>query len=336
MVAASAKGYLSPNAYQLRNHICVIPCGGLAENDSIWTPEHLRPYAKYIVNGQAIDNLFGGFIFNGICMRANHYICPLFVGFGSPSDLHDWQLWIDSLFSPDGNLHALNSVLGNEKRDVWISIPYPHPFQSCFGHAEGRNLDFNVEDDRFTAVKWWLDRFLHRWSMESKLHSKLDLRGFLWQREAIDELDEALVKRVNAEIHSRKLLSMWLPNYGSYGVLEWKKLGFHVVALNSNYYGNTNYDHNWIKNTTMFAKYYQTGMQIVWGKGLIYNNTHLLDYLNFGLAEKCGYMTESLLVYQFPNQRLGTLQQTNIVDYIRLYTFVKGLYKRIDYRGIPY
>jgi len=162
------------------------------------------------------------------------------------------------------------------------------------------------------------------------------LRGFLWQREAIDANDEPLAARVNEWIHKLGYLSMWLPNFGSFGVTDWSKTGFDVTALNTNYTGNTSYDHMWIQHTSLFSITYHTGMQIVWGKGLIYSARHQLDYWNLGLPDKSDYMNQSFLVYQFPNQRLDVLKKTAAADYHRLYQFINHFYQRVEYPGIPY
>src|SRR5690606_37620941 len=123
-----------------------------------------------------------------------------------------------ALFLPGLNLNALAEVSEGEKKDVWVSIPYPHPFQRSFGKVGGRDLNFLQENDRLEAVKWWIHEFLQRWNKNAHLHSKLDLRGFLWQREAIDANDEPLAVKVNQHIHDQGYLSMWLPNFGSFGV----------------------------------------------------------------------------------------------------------------------
>lgn len=337
MVPASLSGYLSPNAYQLKNHVCMIPCGDLLNETPIeWKRDQLQYYAKYILNGQPIDSMFKGFIFNGIRTRDSHFIYPLYVGFGEPSEMQDWRQWIDALFAPGANLRALHALTGNEKVDVWVSIPYPHPFQRSFGVVYDRNLDFQSIIDRFAAVIWWIDQFTSRWNLSTELHDKLQFRGFLWQRESVDSNDEDLVKWINGAIQSRSLLSIWLPNYGAGGVLKWQELGFHVTALNSNFTGNTSYDISWIRNACNFAKYYHLGMQMTWGKGLIYSDKHHLDYFNLGLADKSNYMKDSFLVYQFPNQTMESIYKEKLIDYIRLYTFVKGLYQKIDYPGIAY
>lgn len=335
MVPTSSIGFLAPEAYNLRNHICMIPCGGLSEHDPVyWRAEQLQYYAGYMINGQPIDLMFGGFIFNGIRARKNHFIYPLYVGFGQPSEKEDWKTWIDVLFTPNTNLHALYNVAGSTPLDVWISLPYPHPFQRSFGKINGRKLDFKEDEDRFQAIEWWLDAFIGRWNENAHLHQKLKLRGFMWQRESIDTSEEALVKRVNGAIKQRNYFSLWLPNYGSLGVLNWHSFGFDLAALNTNYYGNTSYDYNWIINASAFAKTFHTGMQIIFGKGLIYSQTHQLDYFNLGARH--GFMKDSFLVYQFPNQDLVGIYKERFVDYIRLYTFIKGLYKEIDYPGKLY
>lgn len=330
-------GFLPPSAYELRNHTCMIPCGGLAGDiPLIWKDSQLQYYVKYMVYGQPLDSMFKGFIFNGIRTRDNHFLDPLYVGFGEPSEMIDWLQWIDALFVPDANLHALHRLADEEKLDVWVSVPYPHPFQRNFGTVQGRNLDFEVAIDRLTAVLWWLDQFVARWEESSHLHDKLEFRGFLWQREVIDDDDEMIVKWVNASIHSKKLLCMWLPNYGSARVINWRELDFHVVALHSNFSGNPNYDSSWISNACLFSRYYQTGIQVTWGKGMMYNDTHQLDYFNLGLKEYSNYMTDSFIVYQFPNQTMESINRDCLTDYIRLYTFIKGFYQKIEYPGITY
>lgn len=337
MLRVSEEGYLAPDAYDVRNHLCVIPCGGLEENARLhWTKDQLQYYAAYILEDRPVDRMFGGFIFNGIQMREGTFLHPLYVGFGKPANKKDWTLWIDTLFAKDANLHALYEVAGEQKLDVWVSIPYPHQSQTDFGEIRDDELDLHKDEDRIRAVRWWLDLFLKRWGEERRLHDKLNFRGFVWQREAIDAVDSRLIRKINALVHKRNVLSMWLPNYGSNGVIDWQDYGFDITALNCNYYGNTSYDHTWINNTCAFAKHYHTGIQITFGKGLIYNDTHHLDYFNLGLPEANNYMENAFLVYQFPNQTLDHVYKDKFIDYVWLYSFIKGLYKRYDYPGIPY
>jgi hypothetical protein len=328
--------YLSPSLHNLQNHVSVLPCGGLPGQPlHNWSPYDLEPYASYLLNGQGIDRMFGGVIFNCINSRDSHFISPLYIGFGKPSNQTDWMKWIDDLFASAQNLQALFLVT-NWPLDVWVSIPYPDPSQRRFGLVNGRELDFQKEEDRKQAVAWWIDQFVDRWKKESYLASKLHFRGFLWQKESIDTTDEDLVRHTTAFIRGKGYCSMWLSNYGSYGMVIFQSFGFDITAIHPNYYGNTMYGVEWINFGAQFARNFQTGMQIMFGKGSIYNDTHHLDYLNYGLPEYGGYMTESFLVYQFPNQTLRHIYETQVVDYIRLYTFIKGRYTKVSYPGITY
>lgn len=332
--------YLSASDLGVNNHICMLPCGGLSpKQQRLWSASDLDVYVSYISQGKKTDQLFGGFIFNGICTRDDYYIYPLYVGFGKPSTKKDWSIWIEQLFRKDTNLSALHETVRAHQRanvDVWVSIPYPHPFQTSFGKVRGRTLNFQTEADRFEAVRWWILQFLKRWDKEKKHLNKLNFKGFLWQREAIDPHDEPLVKETNRLLKTKQVLSMWLPNFGSYGVINWRKMGFDLAAVNANFYGNTSYDYQWVRHAATFAQTFHTGMQILYGKGLIYNETHLLDYLNLGLPSQLNYMHQSVLIYQFPNQTLNDIFKENVQYYKHLYLFTKGLYKGVAYSKIPY
>ncbi len=279
--------------------------------------------------------MFGGFVFLGICSRPGRFLHPLYTAFGTPADKGDWMDWIYSLFSPDCNLQAL-SVQTRRPLDVWVSIPYPDSHQTDFGYVNGRRLNFQIEDDRYEAVKWWMDCFLERFEQETSLKEKLQLRGFLWTRESIDAKDEHVVIETNKYVRANGYLSMWLPHYGGSGAIKFNRLGFHVAAFHSNYYGNTDYGVEWIDQTALFARLLHAGMQIIYGKGVLYNDTHLFDYLNLGLPDKNDYMRDCFLVYQFPNQKLKDMCISHPDEYKLIYSFIKGDYDNSSYPGITY
>lgn len=337
MYELSPLGYLKPSPHIAQNHICVLPCGGVnSASISEWNSANLEYYVNYHVDGKPVDRLFNGFVFNGLSARNNRYMYPLYAGFTQPANRQDWENWLDSLFAPEKNLNALFMLALNSPLDVWVSVPYPFIGQNDFGEIDGRVLNFEILEDRFTAVAWWIGRFLERWLQEPRLAERLRFRGFLWQRSSIHNYDESLVSMTTQHIRERGLLSLWLPYYGSYGSMNWKGFNFDLTAFHTNYYGNTPYSCEWIKITAINARYYNTGMQIVFGKGMFYNDTHFLDYFNLGLQEYEGYMTESFIVYKFPNQTLRGIYEQQFIDYARLYLFVKGFHCKTPYVGIPY
>ncbi|WP_276507948.1 DUF4855 domain-containing protein, partial [Paenibacillus thermotolerans] len=329
-------GYLSPSAFSIQNHVVVLPCGGLSAQDVLlWTETDLEKYVSYFSKALAVDRMFGGFVFHGLSVGKDRFLHPLFVGFGEPSNKNDWLRWIESLFAPNANLYSLFEIVrrhGCPSLDIWVSIPYPHPSQSSFGIVGGSNLDFGSEEHRYQAVVWWIEQFIRCWKTDYRLEENLNFRGFLWQREAVDGIDESLVKRVNQYIKSKGFYSMWLPNFGSYGYNKCNELGFDITAMGSNYYGNTPCDYNWIHHACKFARVHHTGLQITYGKGLIYSEHHLSDYLNVMLLNKA--IQDCFFVYELPNQTMNDIYRENNLDYKRLYSFIKGTYKKTTYPGI--
>jgi hypothetical protein len=300
-----------------------------------WTPTELQYYVSYIINGTPADTMFNGFIFYPLSARKNRYIYPKYAAFGEIGDLADWQEWLNALFVPGQNLDALHTLATRAPLDLWITVPYPYLDQPNFGVVNGKMLQFDSDEDRFTAVAWWIDQFLLRWN-ERNLSDRLHLRGFVWQRESVYDFDEKVVKETNQYIKSKGYYRMWLPFFGAYMSLKWQELDFDAVVPHPNYYANSAFDVNWIGAAANYAKYFHTGLQIIGGKGYLYKETDLLDYFNFGLPDRFHYMKECFLVYQFPQQTLKELYENRLADYIRLYTFIKGTYFKVSYPGMPY
>ncbi|WP_161524648.1 DUF4855 domain-containing protein [Alteribacter lacisalsi] len=328
--------YLSARDHSMNNHLAVLMMGKLVPGtETVWNPEELRYYLTYVLNGKSIDTLFGGLIFNPVSGKSHRFIHPMYAGYGESAEKQDWDWVIDELFRSGRNIDAAQQA-ARTKTDIWVCLPYPGPGQRSFGRVNGKVLDFTVEDDRYAAVIDWADRFLARWKEEEGKLTKLTFRGFVWQREAILLPDRPLVTRVNAALKNRKVKTIWLPNYGSAGVIDWKERGFDLVGVNPNYYGNTDHDLNWMRNTAVFTKHYGMGLQINYGKGYIFNDTHLLDYLNLGTAEQYGYQENCFMVYQLHQRTMKEAYEKHLLDYIRIYSFTKNIYQRVHYPGIAY
>jgi hypothetical protein len=313
----------------VQNHICLLPCGNETESGiSKWTAEDLKPYQHYLLNGEAVDTMFGGLIFHPISGKRNRFIYPMYANFGELAKKKDWKHALKELFLNNFNFEAaaLNTEIG-KKTDIWVTVPYPFPSQTYFGEIDSRNLNFKVDEDRFTAVKWWINEFLEKWNKAEDLHEKLTFQGFVWSRAAIDKGDESLVNKVTSHIRDKGLLSLWLQQYGSTGCVEWQAFGFDASCTHPNFYGEAGPDFSWIANSTVFAKYYNLGMQITFGKGVLYKDNHLLDYLNYGVYND--YMNDSLLVFQFPNQTMREIYENHPDQYSYLYSFIKKTYKPV-------
>ncbi|MBO0961862.1 DUF4855 domain-containing protein [Neobacillus sp. MM2021_6] len=325
----STNQYMSAEELGIQNHLCLLPYGEESENGiTNWTAEDLRPYQSYLVNGVAIDSMFGGLIFNPISGRKNHYIYPMYTDFGELAEKEDWKLTLKSLFMDDYNLDAAaGNTVDGKKTDIWVTMPYPVLTQTKFGKVEGEKINFKIEEHRFLAMSWWIEKFLSKWKKSKHLQTKLTFQGFVWPRASIDSRDESLVKKVTAFIRQKGLRSLWLQQYGSTGCVEWKEFGFDAACTHPNFYGKIGPDFKWIANSTVFAQHFQVGMQISYGKGILFKENHLLDYLNYGVYND--YMNKSLLVFQFPNQTMRDIYENHPTEYVYLYSFIKKAYAPI-------
>ncbi|MFY0758527.1 DUF4855 domain-containing protein [Metabacillus dongyingensis] len=328
-------GYLLASELNIHNSICMLPCGGMTDKDiTDWSADDLKYYQINQENPAAVQSLFKSFIFNPISFRKDHYIHPMFSGFGEKTDIHDWELAIEHVFMKDMNFYALNANAA-ERTEVWMGVPYPAPQQRNFGAVDGKNLDFSLNEDRLTGVKWWMDQFLIRWDKEKQLLDKLDFKGFVWQRGSIQENDEELVQGFTSYTKEKSVYSFWLPFLGSYGAIKSKELGFDASCIHANYYGNTHLDYNWIIHSSNFSQFYHTGVQIIFGKGITFNDTHILDYLNWGI--RALYMTNNALVtYQFPNQTMKDVFHNHRTEYGYIANFLNKTYQWTVYPGMPY
>lgn len=322
----TGNSYITAEELGVQNHICLLPCGRKSESGiSKWTAHDLKPYQNYIVEDEAVDTMFSGLIFQPVTGRTRHYLHPMYSNLGLNAQRKDWEVALKRLYLEDYNFDAAakNTEQGNIT-DIWVTLPYPNPTQTKFGKVDNKVLNFKMDSDRFAALKWWIDRFLEEWELAEHLHQYLKFRGFVWPRVAIDSGDEELVINVNHYIRSKDLLTLWLQQYGSAGCVEWDKFGFDASCTHPNFYGNKGPDFPWIANSTVFAKYYHLGMQITFGKGLLYKKNHLLDYLNYGVYND--YMNDSLLVFQFPNQTMRDIYLNHPEEYAYLHSFIKKTY----------
>ncbi|WP_128893641.1 DUF4855 domain-containing protein [Longirhabdus pacifica] len=322
----SHDGYLNKYAYGLASPSVILPCGSTTTNDHFqrWSQKELCYYTHY---GQ--QAFFNSFIFTPNRMANGVFLNAQYEGFSEHPTLNDWIAWSNELFLQNNNVHALEQLASNENNiEVWITLPYPslyykqtpNPLQQTYIHHPHK---------RAPLLKQWIKEFTQRFYQQFGNKNTLKLKGFVWPKEKLmSEEDIVLVKEVSEYIHSFHLHHMWLTQYGSANVIDWREHGFDVVVLHPNYYGNTPFDIDWITNNTIFSKHYQCGIQIPYGKGLLYDDHHIYQYLNLGLPDKCNYMNNAFIVFHFDGIHLHEVAKENPQLYTHMYTFVKGSYSK--------
>lgn len=209
--------------------------------------EKFLPYVAYYKQGKMTDTFFDSFLFLPFVSAAPSG------GFyydnrQSPGNFSDWQYYVDNTFAPDYNVFALNDAVGEMKKElslseehkvgVFLSILFPTFTQRDFGDIDGsgRSLDFNIIEDRKTAIRWLIDEQMRRFN-EANLDN-LNLIGYYWFHEEVnysDETDLELIQYTTDYVRSLGYTTIWIPWYQAPGFQDWKLFGFEVACMQPNY-----------------------------------------------------------------------------------------------------
>lgn len=326
-------GYLPPDYCRHQSPVVELRCGydPLSKKKRRWDARLLRYYVSGELASKKNVPLFSAFLFTPIQSGYGRFMDPLFMGFSKPSNQADWLEWLFELVSPDRYLHQLASAAHASKAhrelDIWITLPYPQLFQHEFGLVDQAHLNFRWPADRERALSWWIDKFLEKWNQASFKHP-MRLRGFRWPREAMMAEDDLLIAHISAKLKSHDLQLMWLTNYGAARVHEWKEAGFDIALIHSNYTGNTDIPPEWIDYSAYFAQTYTCGLQLIIGRGMLFDRQHMYQYYARGLFFQRNYLSSAFLLYSFPGTDLVELRSQRRELYNHLVLLVHGVRNR--------
>lgn len=346
-----------------------------------WTGERLRYYVAHLDrNGNPDDWLFDSFLFiNTKSASGRDYVADVNLGKSmsgegdfftvcspNPADKLDWEGLLNFYFSEHGALSALDREIEElsglisppqYKRNVVLTLPYPHITQKQFGllKPDGSNLNFSIvgqdlshaTHSRLEAETWFVDRVIELWS---KAHFKnINLLGLYWIFETVyrswDVDDHFLLKELHKYINSQGLKFVWIPFYATYNfhLLEsYRDYYFDIAFLQPNFLFYKN--GKCIETAASVAKRTGAGIELEYYLDLnepisIKNEKHLRfrEYLNGGV--RYGYMTQSACAHF---QGVDSLQKMyhnpNPIEnefYEDIYHFVKGTYRIKPYPPVP-
>ncbi len=327
-----------------KNHVFLLYCGYGPDGREYqkWAAGEVEPLVVYR-DGVITDSFFPAFLVLALKSGKGRALIP---GFGVPGNKDDWLAWLDDLFLPGHNLEALaQAVKVNQTPpvEIWVSLPYPDPGQKKFGPLGDRSLKFSRNRDRATALKWWINRFLARWHAKIKvqgLDRSIIFRGFYWARESMIPKDRLLLPGLISYIRSLGYLAMWIPYYAVTPFLNITNPGFDLTVIQPSYLQNPALGWQRLRAATARAKKYRTGIEIEFDTGALYENSQVykiaLDYLNRGLPQFEGYMSQTFLAYYTGYKTVLDLYANKNPLYTYLYRFVKGTLQKIGYPGIEY
>lgn len=158
----------------------------------------------------------------------------------NPATADDWSDYMDSLFSKDGLVARLDECIAGMKtamkgappfkRNLVISIPYPHHNQARFGKAGGRQtgLNFSIigqnlmqaSEQRLEACRWFSEEAAARF--KKGRFANLNLLGFYWIYESLhyswDVDDHWVIKELYKHLRSGGMRFFWIPFFSTYNI----------------------------------------------------------------------------------------------------------------------
>lgn len=344
------RGYLQPGEATGGIHDLVLLYNGWYEGGlGDWEKDDIIPYISYVdEKGYPTDWFYDGVLF--LALRTpggrdmHHYV--------DPSNLEDWQWFLDKTFAPEGDMDQLNqasaevgSKLGeaDHKVKVVISIPYPAHTQSEFGDLDGdgvtesfNHLDIGLEqalENKTAALDWYVDEVMERWQAGN--YANLELSGLYWIREDQDLSSPnyvELVQHASQLVKAQDLQFFWIPYFQAPRFYNWELFGMDAAALQPNYFFGNSSETTRIGDAANFAQKYGLGMEMEFDERMLTDpekRKQYIEYLNGGVT--FGYMNNVFKGHYQGNNSLLRAAQSADPDqrilYDWMYQFVKGTYE---------
>lgn len=233
-------------------------------NPFLWDKGRFAPYVTYVDPDGKEQWLFDGFIFlesqdvDRPDSGAYSYMTGVLRDAGVSAGKEQWQELIDYYFTKGNCADALEQAvkeatarLGKApcKRRVIIMIPDPiihrHYIDTTttttyWGELGGRRLDFNSNEDRVAACRWYIDQVRARFAQGD--YKYIDLAGFYWIREIAAQphdteysyhltRSDILLPEIADYLHRLNYTFSWIPFYDARGHDDWRKFGFDQVYM---------------------------------------------------------------------------------------------------------
>lgn len=307
------------------------------------TVETLLPYVGYYdTSGQLKDIFFDAFLLLP-CVSTGPSGGTMYIS-DNPAVASDWQAFRDDIFADGYNLDALNTAVGQVKKQlgksdykakVFFTVSYPNDGQTDFGSIGGRTYNFSILQDRIDYCKWQIDDYISRFN--SGKYENLEVVGFYWFEEFIkqnDSTEKTLLTSTTSYIRQKGYKSIWIPYYMASGWNKWKEYGFDVACLQPNYMFNYNAANTRVKEAVENAKKYDMCNEVeisgsVFTSAEYYNRylTYLRDFTAYGAIDAIKMYYQDVKFYyecyrsEMPEKR---------VLYDLTYKYAKGTLKESD------
>lgn len=199
--------------------------------------------------------------------------------YGMPTDKNTWFSYIEDLFAPVQQLHALDQAVAwvntysdlDIREKVILTIPYPDVATEDFGALENNEQPNFSEasvgvkqatQNRFAAVKWYYDSVIEQWNRAG--FKNIDLVGIYWYGETIEKNsgEKELVLETARLVRNDNLDFYWIPYYGVKGYEKWHSYGFTQVFLQPNYFSQNKPPQERMDAAAKAAEKYNLGIEV--------------------------------------------------------------------------
>lgn len=293
----------------LSSDMALIYAGG--DQRPEWTAEEIEPYVIHTYADGTRDWFFDAFLFlefssgsTGVAFDNG--------GPGRKALKADYEWLLDRTFAPGCKLAALDSVIEAGKTElgeprlrhkIVLGIPAPVKVVRDWGELNGRHLDFNKDEDRIEATKWFIDQVIRRFDAAG--YRNIDLMGIYWIEEALFT-NGGIMPAVNDYIYRRGLRSYWIPYYkdNEQFRFNWKKYGFDMAYQQPNYFFERDIPYSRLEIACDESKRLGMGLEMEFetqGTSRVQHDdpdsyyTRLVDYLD--VFEKKGVFDEAAVAW---------------------------------------
>ncbi|MBO4277844.1 MAG: DUF4855 domain-containing protein [Clostridia bacterium] len=211
------------------------------------TEEQFLAYIGYRdAKGKIADTMFDSVMF--LTLQGNSPSGGNLTISGEKTVMSDWVTLLDSYFSAEYNLGALDRAaaklkqtlsLGSEhKISVYLTCPYPKTGTPVFGDIDGDGAEegINGYSDCLAVTAWFIDSCLARW--EEAGYENLAFKGFFCNSEGLTgsryEYEERYASDAAALMHERGLLCVMIPYLHGEGIDRYKELGLDAALMQPN------------------------------------------------------------------------------------------------------
>lgn len=281
-----------------------------------WTEKDFEPYVAHTFADGSREWLFDGFLFLDFGKDGTVKYIPEAGSTGADKD--DWQWYLDRVFEKGKSLDALDKYISRLKKElgdpgfrhkIVLTLVVPEYGKTDWGELDGVALDFNDDNDRVAAAKWYIDQMLERFN--SAGYANLDLQGIYW-------LDEDLIhthsfpKFIAPYIHEKGLEFVWVPYFKARGYERHREMGFDISYMQPNHFFHNNIPDKRLDETIDVA--IRNGMAVEFecdGDALSQNSDSKLDRMvayidafeRHGVFDSCpvAYYTGSKLFIEMRN-----------------------------------